>query len=211
MFQLFSYEWRNPVLIKKEFHFYAAHRNHKLTDKCFSLHGHRYGVSIFYGAKRTNDNVTIPFSAFSVAENYFVKKWDHAHIIDKADPLLPYLQQFIEGDLHEVENGPHQKLVILDRPASVENMCFEIFHDMVKLGYPIILLEIKETDSSTVCYDGEDYENDLIFFKVAPHTPEHECDFTNSKRCPICGKTPYEWRVEQRRKQAASGTGTDDQ
>ncbi len=200
------------MLIKKEFHFYAAHRNQKLTDKCFALHGHRYGVSIFYEAIRRDSNVTIPFSAFHVAEKYFLEKWDHAAIFDEADPILPYLAQFEKEDLNQSENGPKMKYVLLKRPSSVENVCFEIFYDMVQLGYPVAIVEVKETDSSTVVYSKEDFHHDLAFFKMDQPATDHECELVTNPfafKCFICGKTRYEYRVEQRRRKSAAHGGED--
>ena len=34
--------------ITRKYHFYAGHRNEKLKDKCFNLHGHTYHIEMTF-------------------------------------------------------------------------------------------------------------------------------------------------------------------
>jgi 6-pyruvoyl-tetrahydropterin synthase len=165
-----------------------------MEDKCFSIHGHRYGITLYFQAVRDSGNpdISIPFSDFERVGRYFNEKWDHAHIIDKDDPLLPLFQQV------EETNFPiPMKRVVLDEIPSVENICFTIFDDLAA-DWPLITLEIQETDSSTVCYSAHDYEEDLVRINRVPH----ECDFSDplKVKCDECGKTRFLYRSELRKR-----------
>lgn len=176
------------MLIKKTYHFYAAHRNEELHgSKCQSLHGHRYGITCWFEVQRDSQNFTVLFEAFDVVEDYLKKQWDHAHIVNQHDPLYDVLKHL----------GMRQKVLI--RPPSVENICFELFNAIIEMGFELQQIEVQETDSSSICYNRADYLYDLAFFEFQE---EHECDFSNPKkmRCDTCGKTRYQYRSTARRK-----------
>ena len=50
------------MVIKKKFHFYAAHRNETLNDKCYNLHGHVYRFKVFVDTKVKNGKIDVLFS-----------------------------------------------------------------------------------------------------------------------------------------------------
>lgn len=177
------------MLIKKTYKFYASHRNRDMQKtKCFSVHGHRYGVTLIFNVQRDTlkRDITVPFEAYEYIETYFKQKWDHAHMIDKDDPLYPTLS--------DPELG--MRLVVLERIPSVENICYEVFGDIVDLGYTgLVQLEIQETDTSTVIYNVQDFQKDQDEYLMPPHV----CDFSTQKQeCEVCGKTRYIWASEQR-------------
>ena len=47
------------MIIRKEYKFYAAHRNETLRDKCSNLHGHRDGVSCLFEVERDGEISTL--------------------------------------------------------------------------------------------------------------------------------------------------------
>ena len=47
----------NTFIIKKSFHFHAAHRNEDLIgDRCFSIHGHTYYLDCHFQFIKPADN-----------------------------------------------------------------------------------------------------------------------------------------------------------
>lgn len=47
------------MIIRKEYKFYAAHRNEELEDKCRNLHGHRYGLVCHFEVERDGSISTL--------------------------------------------------------------------------------------------------------------------------------------------------------
>ena len=140
------------MLISKEFKFYAAHRNEEIGGKCANLHGHRYGLVCKFEVERVN-SVSTPFAEFDnhigrlIAEQY-----DHGMLIHRDDPLYNTLKR------HEQEHGEKFKMKILGGPTSVENLAHTLFTEISALGFRLVQLEVKETDTSTVEYTLEDWE-----------------------------------------------------
>ena len=175
------------MLIKKEFHFYAAHRNELLKGKCNNIHGHRYGVTCMFGTRResASKHVTIEFAQFEVIEDYFRDVWDHSMLIHTSDPVHQYVANM------------NFKIVRMKRPTSVENVCFQIFGDIIRMEFPLEVLEVKETDTSTIIYSFTDYERDCEFFDAVVEEDHHECVYNARGICNECGKTKYQRRSEQ--------------
>lgn len=146
------------MLIKKEYKFYAGHRNQDLSDKCFRPHGHDYKVFMYFKVKR-NGNISTLFGDFdSKIEPLLKNEFDHRFLIDKNDPLKKYL------DLYELEEGLQLGYKAIDRPTSVENICYELYREAVKLGFELDRIEIQETRSSTIIYTEKDYIEDSKLF-----------------------------------------------
>lgn len=142
------------MLIEKEYKFYAAHRNETLTDKCRNLHGHRYGVKCVFRVTRQGSLTTLFADFDDLIEPLLKRDYDHGMLIHEGDPLLPYLQQYMN------ETGDALKLKVLDAPSSVENLAYTLFTEIIALGCDLERLEIKETDSSVVVYQRSDWEAD---------------------------------------------------
>lgn len=184
--------------IKKTYHFYAAHRNETLQDKCFSLHGHLYRVALFFTALRnpSNPSITTLFSDFEPIEGYFKAVWDHAMLIHEKDPLL--------GTLHVGGFDESMKMVIMPRPTSVENVCYEMFRDIRKMGFHLLdEVQIQETESSTVIYTAQDFKEDEAYFGEQPKGP-CECTFGPDDRCLVCGGTKWDYKVRKRNEKRAA-------
>lgn len=145
--------------ITKEYKFYYGHRNQELNDKCFRPHGHDAKIFITFNVKRLG-NLTTLFGDFdSKVEPWFKEAFDHRFAIDKNDPLLPYLQQF------EKDRKEDLGLNILPFATSVENVTFYIFHHLVTVfNFDVDEIKYQETRTSTVIYNKQDYEEDLVFF-----------------------------------------------
>lgn len=139
------------MLIHKEYKFYAAHRNEELTDKCRNLHGHRYGVRCVFQVERTGSYTTL-FEDFDRRIEPFLKaEYDHAMLIHVHDPLYETLCE------HTRRTGETLKLKRFDRPTSVENLCYQLFGEITRMGFRLERLEVRETDTSVVEYDRDDW------------------------------------------------------
>ncbi len=147
------------MIIKKEYKFYAGHRNQDLDDKCFRPHGHDYKVFMYFNVER-NGSITTLFGDFdSKIEPLLKNEFDHRFLIDKNDPLKKYL------DLYEQETGNALGYKMFDRPTSVENLCYELFKSCMKLGLNnVFKIEVQETRTSTVIYTIQDYFIDQNLF-----------------------------------------------
>jgi 6-pyruvoyltetrahydropterin/6-carboxytetrahydropterin synthase len=141
--------------IKKEYHFHCAHRNEQLADKCNNLHGHTYHVSLIFNVHR-NGSVTTLFADFDKKVLPLIAAFDHATLIHQSDPMCGVLHDF------------RQKLYVLLFPSSAENMCYEIWR-MLEITAPeldLVEIQLKETTSSTVIYDKNDYLSDVDYFNI---------------------------------------------
>lgn len=148
------------MIIKKEYKFYASHRNQELQgSKCARPHGHDYKIFLHFNVVR-NGNITTLFDDFDkVLEPMFKDEFDHRMLIDASDPLLKHLRHF------ESESGSDLGLKVLDYATSVENLCYCIFHEIkTRFDFRLIKVEIQETRSSTVAYSLNDYLDDKDFF-----------------------------------------------
>lgn len=146
------------MIIQKDYKFYAAHRNEEIHDKCRNLHGHRYGVRCFFEVERTASYSTL-FGDFDRQIEPFLKsEYDHATLINVHDSLYDTLRD------HERRTGESLKLKKFSRPTSVENLAHQLFGEITALGFNLNRLEVRETDTSVVEYDREDWVADKRAF-----------------------------------------------
>jgi len=142
------------MIIRKEYKFYAAHRNEELHDKCSNLHGHRYGVVCHFRVRRTGSYSTL-FGDFDARIEPFLKEhFDHGMLINVHDPLLQTLKT------HMQEHGENFKLREFDGPTSVENLAYQLFGEITAMGFDLEQVDVRETDTSVIMYTREDYQAD---------------------------------------------------
>ena len=148
------------MIIRKEYKFYAAHRNEDLHDKCSNIHGHRYGIICFFEVERTGSISTL-FSDFDAKiEPYLKSNYDHAMLINVNDPLYLTLCD------HMKRTGEDFRFKKFNEPTSVENLSWYLFSEITAMGFNLVKIEVKETDSSVFVYSKQDWLNDnLIFVK----------------------------------------------
>ena len=148
------------MIIRKEYKFYAAHRNEDLHDKCSNIHGHRYGIICFFEVERTGSISTL-FSDFDAKiEPYLKSNYDHAMLINVNDPLYLTLCD------HMKRTGEDFRFKKFNEPTSVENLSWHLFSEITAMGFILAKIEVKETDSSVFVYSKQDWLNDkLTFFK----------------------------------------------
>ena len=148
------------MIIRKEYKFYAAHRNEDLHDKCRNIHGHRYGIICFFEVER-NGSISTLFSDFDAKiEPYLKSNYDHAMLINVNDPLYLTLCD------HMKRTGEDFRFKRFNEPTSVENLSWHLFSEITAMGFILAKIEVKETDSSVFVYSKQDWLNDrLTFFK----------------------------------------------
>lgn len=131
----------------KDYHFYAAHRNETLDDKCRNIHGHTYYVKVFlvFGTVKTS-GITMLFSDVDKLIDPIIKSYDHGMMINCDDPLLTYLAKYIE------DTGDKLKLKLFTGPTSAEALAEKLFNEITVAGLPIFRIEVRETTSSTIAY-----------------------------------------------------------
>jgi len=153
------------MIIKKEYKFYAAHRNELLQDKCRNIHGHRYGV-IFYFEVVRNGSISTLFSDFDDKIEPFLKlNYDHAMLINVNDALYETLCD------HSKRTGEVFRFKKFNEPTSVENLAWHLFTEVTEMGFVIDSVEIKETDSSVIVYSKQDWIKDnRCFAKSSENT-----------------------------------------
>lgn len=142
------------MIIRKEYKFYAAHRNEDLRDKCSNIHGHRYGVICFFEVER-NGSISTLFSDFDEKiESYIKSHYDHAMLINTNDPLYLTLCD------HMKRTGEDLRFKKFNEPTSVENLSWHLFSEITAMGFNLAKIEVKETDSSVFIYSKQDWLKD---------------------------------------------------
>lgn len=129
------------IKIAKTYHFYAGHRNKKAGEKCGRLHGHTYNVKCIFEFSKMKDGVTMLFSDIDKIVEPIIKQYDHYFLLYEKDPLC---------ELLELANEPFTKLPF---ETSAENMATWIYNE-IKRQLPIIEIQLAETQSSTIIYNG---------------------------------------------------------
>ena len=146
------------MIIRKEYKFYAAHRNEDLHDKCRNIHGHRYGIICSFEVER-NGSISTLFSDFDAKiEPYLKSYYDHAMLINVNDPLYLTLCD------HMKRTGEDFRFKKFNEPTSVENLSWHLFSEITAMGFILVQLEVKETDSSVFVYSKQDWLNDKSTF-----------------------------------------------
>ena len=142
------------MIIRKEYKFYAAHRNEDLHDKCRNIHGHRYGIICFFEVER-NGSISTLFSDFDAKiEPYLKSNYDHAMLINVNDPLYLTLCD------HMKRTGEDFRFKKFNEPTSVENLSWHLFSEITAMGFILAKIEVKETDSSVFIYSKQDWLKD---------------------------------------------------
>ncbi len=72
------------MIVKKDFHFDAAHQLTNYYGKCEALHGHRYGLSVSVkGSKNPETGMVIDFCKLKeIVTNSVLTKLDHSFLND---------------------------------------------------------------------------------------------------------------------------------
>lgn len=172
------------MIIRKDYKFYAAHRNEELDDKCRNLHGHRYGVSCFFVVERKGAVSTLFGEFDAVIEPFLKEEYDHGLLINVKDPLYETLRH------HTQRTGECLKMKTFDVPTSVENLSLKLFTEITELGFQLDRLEIRETDTSVVIYTHEDWLRDRRDAELQSELAEPACPLNEEAIMEAAVATP---------------------
>ena len=129
--------------IEKKYYFYAAHRNKQAGEKCGRIHGHTYNVKCYFEFNTLNNGVTMLFSDIDNQVQPIVKSYDHYFLLYENDSLC------------EVLRLADEPFIELPFETSAENMAIWIFNRIKnETGLPITKIELAETKTSNVTYEG---------------------------------------------------------
>lgn len=131
------------INIKRSYHFYAAHRNEELVgQKCANLHGHTYHVELelCFMKPGLEDGVTMLFEEIDKKIIFIINNFDHCLILHEKDPLLEVLRPF------------EFKMMVLEKPSSVENIAEFLFINAVRYLPELMSVSVRETESAVVTY-----------------------------------------------------------
>ena len=130
--------------VTKVIHFCYGHRLLNYEGKCRYLHGHNGRVEIeLASASLDARGMVRDFTEIKHAiQRWIDEHLDHKMILCKQDPVLPLLQQAKEP------------LFLMEQNPTAENLAKLIFDETRRLGFPVSLVRLWETESSFAIYHG---------------------------------------------------------
>jgi 6-pyruvoyltetrahydropterin/6-carboxytetrahydropterin synthase len=129
------------MIIEKKYHFYAAHRNELLNDKCYNLHGHVYRFKVYVETSINERGATILFNDIDKYVKPIIDSFDHGCFVHVEDKKLMHALEILGT-----------KKYILDAPSSTEVIAQSIFNILKNSGLPVVRIDLMETESSTIIY-----------------------------------------------------------
>ena len=136
------------MIIQKRYYFYAGHRNKKAGEKCSRLHGHTYDVVCKFNFSTMKNGITVLFSDIDKLVEPIIKYYDHYFLLWEEDELCQVL---------DLANELYRKLPF---ESSAENMAIWLFTRIKnETKLPICEIQLAETKSSTIIYNGNEISN----------------------------------------------------
>ena len=132
-------------LVTREIRFCYGHRLLEYAGKCRHLHGHNGRAVISLAAQGLDPiGMVVDFSHIKrVVSTWIDDKLDHKMLLHKDDPLLPLLAQ----------HG--QPVFALDANPTAENIARLIYDFSCQQGFPVVQVQLWETDDSYASYTGK--------------------------------------------------------
>lgn len=130
--------------IVTKIHFSYGHRLLEHPGKCASLHGHNGIVEIELSGRRLDNlGMLIDFAQVKTLINTWIEEHlDHRTILKEDDPLA------------EVLTKAGEKLFLMDRNPTAENLARLIFKAAVAQGLPVSAVRFWETPGSMAEYSA---------------------------------------------------------
>jgi 6-pyruvoyltetrahydropterin/6-carboxytetrahydropterin synthase len=132
-------------VVTRELRFCYGHRLLDYAGKCRHLHGHN-GRAVISLAAPTLDHLGMvcDFSHIKrVVGGWIDEHLDHKMLLHKNDPALPFLEQ--QGE----------PLFVMDVNPTAENIARLIYDYAASQGFPVVQVQLWETDDSHATYRGE--------------------------------------------------------
>lgn len=117
--------------VSKEFNWEMAHRLPFHKGRCKNLHGHTYKALIQFEGELNENGMLIDFYDIFKIVNPIIDEMDHSMICDKNDK-----------ELLEVAKKINERIVIIDRPTTAENISIYITEKILGSNVPENLLSV---------------------------------------------------------------------
>jgi 6-pyruvoyltetrahydropterin/6-carboxytetrahydropterin synthase len=129
-------------LVTREIAFCYGHRLLQYSGKCRHLHGHNGRAVISLAAHALDPlGMVMDFSEIKrVLTAWIDGHLDHRMLLNKNDPILPVLQQ--QGE----------PVFVMETNPTAENIARLIFDFASSQGFPVVQVELWETDDSFATY-----------------------------------------------------------
>ena len=131
--------------VTREISFCYGHRLLNYDGKCRHLHGHN-GRAVITLTAPSLDNLgmVLDFSHLKrVVGGWIDEALDHKMLLHKDDPALPFLQR--QGE----------PVYVTDVNPTAENIARLIFDYALRQGFPVVEVQLWETDHCCATYTGE--------------------------------------------------------
>jgi 6-pyruvoyltetrahydropterin/6-carboxytetrahydropterin synthase len=128
--------------VTREIHFCYGHRLLNYDGKCRHLHGHNGRAVITLAAAQLDGlGMVIDFSRIKhVVSTWIDATLDHKMLLHRDDPVLPFLRQ--QGE----------PVYVMDVNPTAENIARLIFDFTRGQGFPVVGVQLWETDSCYATY-----------------------------------------------------------
>jgi 6-pyruvoyltetrahydropterin/6-carboxytetrahydropterin synthase len=133
-------------LVTREIRFCYGHRLLEYSGKCRHLHGHNGRAVISLAAPQLDAlGMVMDFTHIKrVVSAWIDDNLDHKMILNRKDPILPLLQQ--QGE----------PVFLLDANPTAESIARLIYDYTRAQGFPVVQVQLWETDDSYATYRGHD-------------------------------------------------------
>jgi 6-pyruvoyltetrahydropterin/6-carboxytetrahydropterin synthase len=130
--------------VTRELHFCYGHRLLNYDGKCRHLHGHNGRAVITLQADRLDPlGMVVDFSRLKQSVGGWIDTHlDHAMLLHRDDPALPFLRQ--QGE----------PVYVLDVNPTAENIARLIFEQTARQGFPVVEVCLWETENCFASFTG---------------------------------------------------------
>jgi 6-pyruvoyltetrahydropterin/6-carboxytetrahydropterin synthase len=130
--------------VTREIHFCYGHRLLHYDGKCRHLHGHNGRAVITLEAPQLDRlGMVVDFSRIKrVISTWIDEALDHKMLLHRDDPMLPLLRQ--QGE----------PVYVLEVNPTAENIARLIYDFAVGQGFPVVEVQLWETDHCVATYQG---------------------------------------------------------
>lgn len=132
-------------LVAREIRFCYGHRLLQYDGKCRHLHGHNGRAVISLAAESLDElGMVIDFSQIKkVVSTWIDANLDHKMLLRRDDPLLSLLQ------------AQGEPVFLMDANPTAENIARLIYDYTLAQGFPVVAVQLWETDDCHATYRGE--------------------------------------------------------
>lgn len=131
--------------VTREIRFCYGHRLLNYDGKCRHLHGHNGRAVISLATPRLDPlGMVVDFSQIKqIVQGWIDDSLDHRMLLHKDDPVLPYLRQ--QGE----------PVFVMDVNPTAENIAKLIYDYTAAQGFPVVEVQLWETDHCYASYRGQ--------------------------------------------------------